>query len=1310
MRFSNIPRTAVAAAICACAAATLNALDVVTDGKSGYSIIGDAASPAVKDLQTYIEKMSGAKLPIIPPSPTPPPKKTIYVGDAAGAAAERPPLAPQEYRLKVDGSRVLIIGGGPNGVSNGVYGLLDDHWGCRFLTVKEDFIPKSPTLSLPSDLSERRGPSIRDRLWIMTNGLMDNPDWRRRNRMTSEKSGYACHNLFQLLPPDKHFKEHQDWYPLAKDGLRKTSFEWLCWTNEEMLTELTKVIKEKMSKTPANQYIPVGQGDGFSNPCHCPKCRALVERYGSEAAPIVWGLNRVAAETVKEFPKHEMAFFAYFETLIPPVKGKEKLAPHPNLCATFVRTGDAMKNIESPGNSKELRERFLGWKTLTDNIQVWSWSVGFKNSLCPFPNYKVMGEDTKWYARNGARGLMHQMYGDGEWHVLRQWTLARLMWDASLDVESLQRDLLRHYYGEEAAKPLWSIIDKSQKAGEASTKGFNAVFGSDPKYVQDNLFPPEDMEFTRKAFEEAINAAGKSGDQALAERVKDTMARSFSMLLFAQPKPLRRVSVDGKEWMLPDGDARLALSAAKLSEVLKKTIMWEWFGPELGRRKFMNNAGGPMDIFENEKIKLGFCPAMDGVLCSLVDKESGAELLRVGPAGKGEQSGIHHMIKSSSASDHEVKVDSEADLTRVTLAGPAITWQWMVFPAFRHDRVYEFSKTRPGFSVKSFIYADSKNPAFGLYSIYKAPEYNLALDKPLYDPHVTMRFSAPTDMRLDMLTVSPKGAQMFQLDNITTLLVSLPAKRSPDETLTMFFNGVEPDKTLSIATPWSGWEKITVEVDKPRQEFILKFDGPKLASQKDIKTLASSFEVDLLTKEEAQRRTPIAKLSARDEGDSRPVITWERRQFNGFAGYHVHAAKGNGEFARLTKKPLLVPEWKSETPLEDDRWRFQVTVVAADGKEGACSPFISWRNPKTGGKGRPLLVANDGTGDCMTLQEAFDSLPKTEWVQDQAIQVLETSGEFPDGYDGAQVPDETIKAGKGRTLRLSGLGGKPRIRGTIDLNGKGKPFEPGSQRLTVTISGLCFTSPSDLAIESPGPGSLISGNDFIEAAKGIGLQSYSVNNGTIIERNFFHKNKESSIFGVGLIGGKEKEPMIIRDNIFSGGGLYVNGDWTYVVNNTFDDSAVSVWTSPSFTIANNIFANKSLLNMVYPRERYANSRQVIDGNVFHQTFPSVRFGGKPDNVTLAEAVKSGILGSANREAAPLWMAEEPQTVKPTDNIPQLQTERKPGSRPEYYKLRPNSPCLSGGVKGLPAGDLDYFGSKRDPENPAVGAVTTIEKR
>lgn len=831
----------------------LAALDVVTEGKTEYVIVGDAANPAVKDLQLYIERMSGAKPPIRTAGGNPD-EKAIVVGTLTQG------LAPQEYELRVDGKRVLVSGGGPDGVSNGIYALLDDHWGCRFLTKDADFVPRSATLSLPDGLSERMGPSIRDRTpdyGLPVNSSMQSKDWLRRNRVSAEVRGCAGHNLYQWLPPSKYLAAHPDWYPQGKDGKRKPDCDWLCWTNEEMLKELTRLVMEKMARTGPGQRQSLGQGDGFSAPCQCPKCRALVERFGSEAAPIVWGLNRVIAETVKAYPKHEIAFFAYVGTLTPPVKGEERLVPHPNLSVTFVRMGDAMKTVDAGNNRKEIMERFLGWKSLTSNLQIWSWSCGFNNLLTPFPNYKVMAEDTKWFAPQ-VRGFMHQMAAVGEWGQLREWIFARVMWNAKLDVEETERDFLRSYYGEPAAGPLWTVLDAMQKSAAACLPPFNAVYDSSTKNVRARLFPPEQMAFCQKAFDEAIAAAEASGNVQHVARVKDTYASSFAMLLLAEGKPLKRVLAEGREWILPDGNAQLRDAISRVETITRKVPMSEWSCPEVSRRYFLNTVGGAVaPVVENDKVRLGFCLPLDGVLCSFVDKETNTELLRVAPPPRMFQTGIFHAAAlTSSAADHVASVTTEDDVARVTVSGAAITNAWQVFQSFRHDRVYEFGKDRSGFTVKSYIYANPRIPDFHAFSVpaYAQPPFNLVLNRPQYESRVTMRFAVPSGPALNVTAVSPQGTAACPLDTTPKFQLSLPPQRPEEAVLQLRIAGVVTGKLLCVATFWADWDKIEIERDAAQQELVLRFEGPKKAIHSDRRTLATAFDVDLLRPEAAGRQ------------------------------------------------------------------------------------------------------------------------------------------------------------------------------------------------------------------------------------------------------------------------------------------------------------------------------------------------------------------------------------------------------------------------------------------------------------------------
>lgn len=809
---------------------------IVENGQSEYAIAGSPGSPAVQDLQAYIAKMTGARLPIVAhDSPIPPKAIVLHAGYDET-------LPPQAYRLRVVGENVEIRGADAGGLSHGVYGLLDDFWGCRFLVPGVEDVPTHQILSLPAGLDETVTPSIRDRGFII--GSLNDTDWRRRNRLGAAIHGTAVHDIYQWLPPKTYFDTHPEWYPLNEKNVREPKSQWLCWTNDEMLAELTRLVKLTMAKAPADRYIPIGQGDGFSGPCHCDNCRAAVERYGSEAAPIVHAVNRILAETTKDYPEHEIAIFAYIETLHPPINGGERLEPHENLCVTFVRMGDAMKPVASESNDG-LRKAFLGWRSLTDNLQIWSWSVGFHRSICPFPNYRVMAEDTQWFAPR-VRGFYHQTYGlNAEWGELRHWLFARTMWNAELDVEATQREFVRKYYGPSAGKPMWTILDKMQRTAARTPDTFNAVFDSNPKNVREKLFSDEDIQFYMDTYQAAIEAADSP---VYADRVQKTFAHSFVILEFAEArhKQLRRVSHDGRDWVLPEGDARLAVPLRLLADLLKTTRISEWAGESQGRRDFLANAGSDLLAAENAMLELKVCNlGMDGGLASIVDKTTGTELLRIGPPGKGHLSGIHHAVNSDTGSgldNFAVREELPEGGTRITARGSVPVGAWQVVEAFGHERVFELPEGRRGFTMKSYLFPDPDHPIAWRFKV----KNNTIL---------TSEYASTVRLRLGTVSMEPPtialraegGVQHSTFADDPQFAV---ADLNGDVELDL--HGIVPNSTLRVRTPDGDWSRVDAAWDKARSELNLTFVGRKLPVMLGTRTQATHFEIDITPKEQSQ--------------------------------------------------------------------------------------------------------------------------------------------------------------------------------------------------------------------------------------------------------------------------------------------------------------------------------------------------------------------------------------------------------------------------------------------------------------------------
>ena len=89
-------------------------------------------------------------------------------------------LGPEGYLLRTVDGHLVIAGSDVRGIMYGVYGLLQDHLGCRWFTPEVSHIPKHETLVLP-ELNETVIPPLEYR-WPAVRDCYD-PDWCTRNRV-----------------------------------------------------------------------------------------------------------------------------------------------------------------------------------------------------------------------------------------------------------------------------------------------------------------------------------------------------------------------------------------------------------------------------------------------------------------------------------------------------------------------------------------------------------------------------------------------------------------------------------------------------------------------------------------------------------------------------------------------------------------------------------------------------------------------------------------------------------------------------------------------------------------------------------------------------------------------------------------------------------------------------------------------------------------------------------------------------------------------------------------------------------------------
>ena len=123
---------------------------------------------AAKELSDYIFKINGVRLTVCTDE-TPQQEKEICLGDTnrEPEGVEEPELYNDGYWLLNQDDKLFIAGDNDRGVLYGVYGLLEEVFGCRFYTALVEKVPQRTRLTVPDGLNLVRNPAFefRDTNW-----------------------------------------------------------------------------------------------------------------------------------------------------------------------------------------------------------------------------------------------------------------------------------------------------------------------------------------------------------------------------------------------------------------------------------------------------------------------------------------------------------------------------------------------------------------------------------------------------------------------------------------------------------------------------------------------------------------------------------------------------------------------------------------------------------------------------------------------------------------------------------------------------------------------------------------------------------------------------------------------------------------------------------------------------------------------------------------------------------------------------------------------------------------------------------------
>ncbi len=466
------------------------AVYLVLDGKSDYYIVTSDApdaciETAAKDMQTYLEKISGAKLPIVCESELPENAKAIVIGDAELSDNIKNEKASQigedGFILYCDGNNFYIKGSDSRGTLYGVYTFREEYLGVRWFTPTLEVVPESDDVVVDKALNRIVEPSF----VIRRNACPGTSDAYRAKMKTNvsfwydaeEFGGALTYVLWDVtlteLVPDSLFAEHPEYFAMNEDGTRTT--DHVCLSNPDVLPIAVENGRKAILECKTNaKHIHIGQKDN-SNYCHCNKCEELYEKYGAVSAPTILFTNAFADALDEEFPDFTFTFYAYGETDRPPtdlsLRCNENVVPvlcglhkacrsHPLTECGAQDGDDSFINLYGD-KEPTIAEDFKTWTKLADRTYIYDYTINFLWSAQFFSNFATLQSTMKYMHDIGITGYVYNC-GDGHYgamNELRNYLLCKVQWNVDCDVEYHMMDFLSAYYGEEAAPYIKEIID-----------------------------------------------------------------------------------------------------------------------------------------------------------------------------------------------------------------------------------------------------------------------------------------------------------------------------------------------------------------------------------------------------------------------------------------------------------------------------------------------------------------------------------------------------------------------------------------------------------------------------------------------------------------------------------------------------------------------------------------------------------------------------------------------------------------------------------------------------------------------------------
>lgn len=492
------------------------------NGISDYYIlldinVGEEVVQSSKEMSAILNKMLGSTNQFAVSTSIVNGGKYISIGDTPQALTQnfdKSDITYDGFAIKTDSqNNFYILAREENGLSNGIYTMLEDIFGCMFVRDDFDYIPRFSTIYLDK-LDVVNNPDFEWRK-IFQYEVAQNKWYKKlkNNGVCSENIeknaewGTWCHSVFAFVDPNIYATEHPEYFVFVDGEPRQ-----LCLTNPDIYPIVEAKMAELMAADPEIKYWDFSLNDN-QDYCKCENCAKVLEETGSMMGTMLPILNKLA----KKFPDKMISTLAYFYNKEVP-KGAE-LEDNVNIVVAPIATGQlyTYKNGDT-AKAKQAHDLISSWGKVAKSVFVWDYVVNFHNLLLPYPNFDVQKDNHEFYLNNNVKAIFHQgsREHNDELACLRSYVLSRQVWDNSVDINKIIAKYLKVTYGK-AAPYVAQYLDKMNDELRKKAKDLD-LYDNANRHACDYLSESNVNRYC-ELIDNAINA--EKDDEIIANRLEE---------------------------------------------------------------------------------------------------------------------------------------------------------------------------------------------------------------------------------------------------------------------------------------------------------------------------------------------------------------------------------------------------------------------------------------------------------------------------------------------------------------------------------------------------------------------------------------------------------------------------------------------------------------------------------------------------------------------------------------------------------------------------------------------------------------------